>query len=402
MEFYYWLRKPAIKSIGSVTCIIKIDGDESVDVSTKIRVNAKNWDQAEKCFIGKDAARNEKDLKQFERRIKDVYEEILSEYPKAPVNPNEVVKRHREGLKGDSSVRQRKIHLFRECMREYLLHQSELVNAERLSVNTFDALLSKRIIIEKYLSNNKLLNIKGEDVNEKFMEDFKMAFIKEKYSDSTIAKYLIFIKSTLTFSRKRELIRFTPIESYRIEQPEQNDPIYPTERELQRMIEAAITPNHEKVMDIYCFCCYTSLSYSDYIELSNENLEFDEDGTRWIYSDRSKTSVSQRIPLLEERILDLIEKYGGDLANIPKLSNAYLNTCIKEIANLANVKKHLTFHSSRKYFVDYAYNHLGMSMENIIEIVGWTSSRMFKKYATVKTSTIKNDWLKNRSLQLQE
>ena len=74
MEFYYWLRKPAIKSIGSVTCIIKIDGDESVDVSTKIRVNAKNWDQAEKCFTGKDAARNEKDLKQFERRIKDVYE----------------------------------------------------------------------------------------------------------------------------------------------------------------------------------------------------------------------------------------------------------------------------------------------------------------------------------------
>ena len=146
MEFYYWLRKPPIKPIGSVTCIIKIDGDESVDVSTKIRVNAKNWNQAEKCFMGKDAARNEKGLKQFERRIKDVYDEILAEYPKAPVNPNEVVKRHREGLKEDSSVRQRKIHLFRECMREYLLHQSELVNAERLSVNTFDTLLYKRLV----------------------------------------------------------------------------------------------------------------------------------------------------------------------------------------------------------------------------------------------------------------
>ena len=34
-----------------------------------------------KCSAGKDAARNEKNLKQFERRIKDVYEEILAEYP---------------------------------------------------------------------------------------------------------------------------------------------------------------------------------------------------------------------------------------------------------------------------------------------------------------------------------
>jgi hypothetical protein len=43
MQFYYWLRKPANKPIGSVTCIIKIDGDDSVDVSTKIGVNQKDW-----------------------------------------------------------------------------------------------------------------------------------------------------------------------------------------------------------------------------------------------------------------------------------------------------------------------------------------------------------------------
>jgi len=66
---------------------------------------------------------------------------------------------------------------------------------------------------------------------------------------------------------------------------------------------------------------------------------------------------------------------------------------------LAKVKKYLTFHSSRRYFVDYAYNKLGMSMENIMQIVGWTSSRMFKKYATIKTSTIKSDWLKNKVLE---
>jgi hypothetical protein len=50
-------------------------------------------------LYGKNAARNEKDLRQFERRVKDVYGEILTEYPKVPVNLNEVLKRHREGLK---------------------------------------------------------------------------------------------------------------------------------------------------------------------------------------------------------------------------------------------------------------------------------------------------------------
>jgi integrase len=396
MELYYWLRRSKSNpKVGAVTCIIKIDGVESVDLSTWIKVKANNWQQDSKSFIGPDAARLDKALKNFDKRIREIYEEVCEEFPKQSVNPNEIVQRHRLAKIEEKGNRKTKIYFLKDCIKAYVLSQSNLVKVERLTDSSYDVLVSRKKILENYISKNHLERLRGELITELWLENFKLDFMRDGYSDSTIAKYLIFIKSSLIYCRKQKLIRDCKVEDFSIRQPEDKKPVFPTKIELQRLNKAAQNPIDEIVMDIFCFCCYTSLSYSDYNEMTNDNLEIDQDGDAWIYTHRKKTSIPQRIPLLEKPVLDLIQKYGGDLDYLPKLSNSILNLRLKSIAKSANVKKHLNFHSSRKFFISYALNTLHIEKEIIMEIVGWTSFRMFKKYAEIESDTIKQHYKKN-------
>jgi hypothetical protein len=60
MSFYYWFREGKTKDVGSISCEIQVDGEKSVPISTKIKLNRKQWNPKEQCFQGKEAAKNQK------------------------------------------------------------------------------------------------------------------------------------------------------------------------------------------------------------------------------------------------------------------------------------------------------------------------------------------------------
>ena len=62
------------------------------------------------------------------------------------------------------------------------------------------------------------------------------------------------------------------------------------------------------VKDLFVFSCYTSLSYIDVINLSEDNISIGIDGKIWIHYKREKTTKIIRIPLLP-KALQIIEDY---------------------------------------------------------------------------------------------
>ena len=95
MSFYYWFREGKTKDLGTIYCEIRVDGEKSVPISTKIKLNRKQWNPKEQSFQGKEAAKNQKFMDNHELRFTQIFNQISFEKPNEPIRPDEILDRHR-------------------------------------------------------------------------------------------------------------------------------------------------------------------------------------------------------------------------------------------------------------------------------------------------------------------
>ena len=104
--------------------------------------------------------------------------------------------------------------------------------------------------------------------------------------------------------------------------------IYLTEEELQALYEMPLTGKKEHIRDVFLIGCYTCQRVSDYNNLNADNFETTRKGTRIIRLVQQKTKTEVTIPILNENLITICEKYGY---NIPKANEQVLNRYIKDI-----------------------------------------------------------------------
>ena len=97
------------------------------------------------------------------------------------------------------------------------------------------------------------------------------------------------------------------------------------------------------VLDAFLFCCYTGLRYSDFCQLTPENI-IRVNGKRWLYFKSVKTDVEIRLPLhllFEGKALAVLERYDivTDFAKIGPNSEA--NKYLAQLAAFARIRKHI-------------------------------------------------------------
>lgn len=105
----------------------------------------------------------------------------------------------------------------------------------------------------------------------------------------------------------------------------------------------------EQVRDVFIFSCFSGLAYVDVANLKEDNIRKSFDGNLWIITKRQKTNTDVNVPLLDIPKM-ILEKYKGKLPNgkvLPIISNQKLNAYLKEIADVCEIKKNLTFHCRR-------------------------------------------------------
>jgi site-specific recombinase XerD len=147
------------------------------------------------------------------------------------------------------------------------------------------------------------------------------------------------------------------------------------------------------VRDIFVFCCYTGLAYSDVKKLKHNEIVKGIDGSLWIQTFRAKTKTRVPIPLLQNA-LDIIERYKinescGFVFPVP--SNQKMNEYLKEIAGICKITKNLTCHIARHSFATTITLSNGVPIETVSKMLGHTNIKTTQIYGKVVDFKISGD-----------
>lgn len=156
------------------------------------------------------------------------------------------------------------------------------------------------------------------------------------------------------------------------------------------------TERLNQVRDIFLFSCFTGLAYIDVKKLTRQNIGLGIDGEKWIFTNRQKTDTRSNIPLLP-MAEELLEKYSShpqclnDGSLLPVLSNQKMNAYLKEIADLCEIPKELTFHIARHTFATTVTLSNGVPIESVSKMLGHKNLRTTQHYAKILDKKVSED-----------
>lgn len=155
------------------------------------------------------------------------------------------------------------------------------------------------------------------------------------YMTKTINKYVITFKALIRYAAKyHQLHTNTACLEYfaRLREVEgcAQTNIYLTEEEIQALYEMELEPGslYEQVRDVFLIGCYTGQRISDYGKLTADNFKTTARGTRVVKLVQEKTNNSVTIPITNDNLLKIAEKYDY---NFPVISDVIINRYIKTI-----------------------------------------------------------------------
>lgn len=265
-------------------------------------------------------------------------------------------------------------------------------------------------ITENYINRFLKKNLKTTDVylrqlNYKFISDLEMFLVNyypkghpKAMGHNTVMKHLQRLRKIINLAYQLEWIDRDPFLRWK-----------PTFEQKQREFLNANELNNletynflmerlDRVRDLFVFSCYTGISYSDIMELTNNNLIVGTDGNNWIVTKRLKTKTSVRVPLLKpaKKILAKYKEHpvtvhSGTL--LPKLTNEKINLYLKEIADAVGIKKNLTFHMARHTFATTVTLSNGVPIETVSKMLGHTKLATTQIYARVLDKKLSEDMM---------
>jgi site-specific recombinase XerD len=170
-----------------------------------------------------------------------------------------------------------------------------------------------------------------------------------------------------------------------------------TVEELERVtVKSFATERLSQVRDIFLFSCFTGLAYADLQKLKRAEITTGIDGGKWIFTRRQKTDTPSRIPLLPVA-QQILEKYWDHpLCRekdkvLPILSNQKMNQYLKEIADVCQIDKYLTFHIARHTFATTITLSNGVPIETVSKMLGHRNLKTTQHYAKILDRKVSND-----------
>ena len=232
-----------------------------------------------------------------------------------------------------------------------------------------------------------------KDITYTFLRDFEVHLKEKGNSVNTIAKHLRQLRTLVNEAINQGYIPSDayPFRKYKIKQ-EKGRKEFLTPDELKRLENLDVDKKLRHVLDAFLFCCYTGLRYSDFCQLTPENI-IRVNGKRWLYFKSVKTDVEIRLPLhllFEGKALAVLERYDivTDFAKIGPNSEA--NKYLAQLAALARIRKHITYHTARHTCATLLV-HQGVPITTVQKLLGHTSVRTTEVYSEVLSNTIIRD-----------
>lgn len=248
----------------------------------------------------------------------------------------------------------------------------------------------------KILSNFRN-NLRFDELTTQLLYDFESYLHKNEYNVNTIAKHMkhlrLFVNSAI--DKGYMDIKNYPFRRYKIKMKESRHTFLLPE-ELQKIEELTMPIGHsdaEHVLDAFLFCCYTGMRYSDFTNLSSQNL-VSINNNPWIVFNSVKTGIETKLPLhmlFNGKALKILQKYQHDMDVFFQLkSNSKTNKELEYICKLVGIEKHISFHVARHTNATLLL-YKGTPITTVQKLLGHRNISTTQVYTEVLNATIVKD-----------
>ncbi|OQP56163.1 site-specific integrase [Niastella populi] len=262
--------------------------------------------------------------------------------------------------------------------------------------------LTKFRTMEKHLVNFLEWRDLGSDI---FLKDLRLPFAAHfvyylqgelGMTINSSGKMIKNLKKIIRDCVDKEWLDIDPFYRYKVKHIDPKVP-HLTSEELYRLEVKEITISRlATVRDIFVFSCYTGFAYIDVINLTLNDLKIGIDGKQWLIKNRQKTGISERVPLLPPASA-IIEKYktyclrSPDKKLLPVPSNQKVNAYLKELGDLCEISKKMTFHIARHTFATTVTLEKGVPIDSVSKMLGHRSIKTTQIYAQITDRKISDD-----------
>lgn len=214
--------------------------------------------------------------------------------------------------------------------------------------------------------------------------------------NNTAVKYIKNFNKIIKICLANDWLDKNPFANYKSKVKEV-ERLFLTEDEIQALMNKEFkTERLILVRDIFLFSCFTGLAYIDVKNLTKSHISIGIDGEKWIFTHRQKTESASKIPILPVTQM-IIDKYKNhpECINkdklLPILTNQKMNAYLKEIADICEIEKDLTFHIARHTFATTVTLTNGVSIESVSKMLGHKNLRTTQHYAKVLDRKVSED-----------
>ncbi len=367
-------------------------------IALKHNVDPKNWDS------GKGTAKGNKDeVKSINNYLGEVRNTISNNYKQLQ-------------LKGKMLSAKAVKDLYLGAEEEvYTLSRLFIYHNETSTTDLKWSTLKHYYVTQRYLvkfldEQHHSFDIYLHQLDFKFVKDFEVYLRNHKPKDhqkqinnNGVMKHIIRLKKMVNLAMNLQWIDNDPFAAYKLKIQKVNREQL-SEKELADMEKKVFTIERlDMVRDLFVFCCYTGLSYVDVINLTPGHIIAGTDGEKWIRTCREKTMIPVNVPLLPQA-LKILDKYKANIRSLsrgkvfPVMSNQKVNSYLKEISEVCNITKNVTFHLARHTFATTITLSNGVPIETVSKMLGHTKITTTQIYAKVVERKLKEDMqnLKNR------
>jgi len=243
----------------------------------------------------------------------------------------------------------------------------------------------------------KVSDISLSQLKYEFLSGFEFYLKTEKSIDhNTAAKYIKNTKKVINDCVAKGWLKANPFTNFKIT-TKLVDRTFLSEEELEILASKELRVDRVAlVRDIFVFSCYTGLSFIDVANLTPNHIATGMDREKWIFTSRQKTNTASHIPILPPA-MEIINKYKDHPAAVskgrllPMLSNQKMNAYLKEIADLCEINKDLTFHVARHTFATTVTLTNGVPIETVSKMLGHKKLQTTQHYAKILDTKISQD-----------
>ncbi|SDS18438.1 Site-specific recombinase XerD [Polaribacter sp. KT25b] len=223
----------------------------------------------------------------------------------------------------------------------------------------------------------KRKDVKLKDLDLKFIQDLEYFFKTElNLKQATVYRSIQRVKKIIQFAISENYLKKDPFHLYK-NKKHKTVIIYLTDVELKKLEKHNFSQVRlQQVKDMFIFCCYTGLAYTEMSTLTTKNIEIGFDGKEWIQMIRKKTNRKISIPILP-KAREILDMYDNKL---PTLSNQKFNSYLKEISELVGIHKKLTHHTARKTFATTVLLFNNVPMEIVSELLGHSNMNVTQSH----------------------